>query len=262
MQVNARLVLASCLTVMTAGAVSGCSVFERDASDGGLPAYTAETGPSTLPAKAVSTDDDKDPGEAVDAATSDDADALVDDISLTAKDVRKRGLKVRTDSDDLDDPTLFGCGGGFPSEAHRVARHRVTISGGDIATTGVRVYSDVVAYDSQDAATAALGEWGELLEECKPDQSIDMLGVRGLTRDEFESLGSCDLPAGAAQCARVSVMFDNDEGEKTYTYTVAQRNGAVLALVTRESRTAPAKAQTAQILELAKPIARRLTDNT
>jgi hypothetical protein len=254
------LVLASCLTVMTAGAVSGCSVFERNVSDGGLPAYTAQTEAPTLPAKAVSTDDGQDPGQAVEATAAGDAEELVAAISLTSKDVKKRGMTLDADAEDLAEPTLTGCDGDYPSEAHRVARRRVALAGADGGEGDERLLSDVVAYDSEESAENALQEWRETWGDCPFGARTEVLGLSDLRYDSYEGTSVGDLPAGDNLVAKVALTGTGDE--TAFTYTIAQRSGAVLAIVALESRAKASKAQTADVRALAKALGNHLVAAT
>ena len=267
MQVKARrLVLATFLTVITVGAATGCSVFERDLDDGGLPAYTAPPETPTLPAKAVSTDDSKAPGEAVEAATSGgnaDYDDQVRIISLTSKDLGDRDLKVETKSAALKGVHLTGCSAVSPGADQVEAKRRVALIGDGSDGEQSLLVSDVIAYESPAAAKDAMQQWRDSWSElkvCPPGKNATMLGAGKLRQAEGETRGYCDdLPA--EDCAQVTSSLSNGDDEKRYTFVVGQRDGNVLAILALQSRTKPSDERKAEVLALSKPLGQRLVDN-
>jgi hypothetical protein len=256
MQVKARLVLASCLTVMATGAVSGCSVFERNLDDGGLPAYTPRPEASNLPAKAVSTGGSESSGSAA-------AGDLVRSIALRTKDVRNRGLSVDADAAELDGVHLTGCPEVTPGEGHVEAEHRVALLGDSSDGEASLLVSDVVAYDGEGAASDALDEWRDSWSElsaCPPGRDATVLGAGDLRAGQGEISGTCDLPAEV--CVEVTVALSNADDEKRFTYAVAQRSGGVVAILALQADTEPSEAAKARVLALAKPLGERLVDRT
>jgi hypothetical protein len=256
MQVKARFVLTSFLTVITLAA-TGCGRVDAGTDDtGGLPLYAAEPTASTVAARAVSPS-----GQSGAAAAP--SRRLLKSMSLTTEDVESLDLVARPPAGhtSLAEPTLESCRDDFPSESHRTARHAVTgwVEEGEpgITVASNVVDSEIVTYDSEEWAQRALEEWRAAVEDCRLDRADTLLAlvpdldVGGISQEPDPSLPIRDNAVTTVEVVENGKPFAD-------LVTVHQRHRNFLVVLDYEEASELSAAELERLRGLAGVLGRRV----
>jgi hypothetical protein len=208
------------LVLMVAGCGGSSSRTSSSVSSSSSGSSAAATSPEPAPAQAeASAEAAADPAAATDPKSA----ALA--VALRAADL-PQGWTVQAnpvpDGSLSGNPSLAGiCGGTFPSEAHRTAKHPVT---GLDPEGQAMVVSEAISYDTAGSAASALGELSDAFATCttKDRTVVPAPRVDGL--------------------ASGAVVVEYDLAGGTRQEVIAQARGAVLSVLIAEDDAAAAMA--------------------
>jgi hypothetical protein len=208
---------AGVLTVAVALTLAACG------SSPGPAASSTTTTTATAPSATTTS-------SAAPSPTADPASArrLVTEIALRDADLLK-GYRVQTieHGDEVAGQVTFDlCGHEFASEAHRTARHQGGIVSGSGESQGAS--NEVVAYDSEAAAKAALAEFRDAVRACPKNREVPA-GIRGgAPRRYLAATVRTEAALPAKDNALAVLTLRKANGSKLYQLLIVQRQGAVL----------------------------------
>ena len=154
---------------------------------------------------------------------------LVASIALTDRDLLK-GYRVRPieHGDEVQGQVTFDvCGHRFASETHRIARYQTDIVSGTGEAVGGS--NEVVAYDSEAAAAAAVEEFRAAVRNCPKNTELPA-GAGGSRPLRYLATSVRSEPGLPAKDNVVAVLTVQRTGSsaKIFTLVLLQRHGAVL----------------------------------
>jgi hypothetical protein len=152
---------------------------------------------------------------------------------LTAAQVSPLKIKLIAGGSGLQQPTLDNCGFRFATESRRVARRQVELFTPTGASTGVS--QEVVAYDSDAAAAAALAEWQTSVATCRPGTvartAVSTQGDGVSVRWESEAtqrIAGWPIAANTMTRVRMSPASGPMAGRTVYGIIILQQQGRTL----------------------------------